>query len=94
MIFGFAYQASREARMLSGCSQGLEVDISICHLQVSQSVHQIGARGLDLPEERLADGLRGGVVLLLEAVGAGNAAALRVEHRHLDAGIMRSSSIE
>ena len=38
MIFGFAYQASREARMLSGCSQGLEVDISICHLQVSQSV--------------------------------------------------------
>ena len=33
-----ARYASLEARMCRGCSHGFEVDISICHLQVSQSV--------------------------------------------------------
>ena len=38
-----AFYASLEARMCSGCSHGFEVDISICHLQVSQSVATMSA---------------------------------------------------
>lgn len=45
--------------------------------------HAIGCKGFDLRKERSADGLRHFVVFALEAVGARNATALRIEHREL-----------
>ncbi len=48
--------------------------------------HQIGGEAVDLIKQPLTDGLAGLVVLRLEAVGAGDAAALGLQHRHLDPG--------
>ncbi|MNS85614.1 hypothetical protein D3C72_1194820 [compost metagenome] len=48
--------------------------------------HQIGGEAIDLIKEPLTYGLAGLVVLRLEAVGTGDAAALGVEHGHLDPG--------
>ncbi len=48
--------------------------------------YQIGGQTVDLIEQPLADGLAGFVVLRLEAVGAGDTAALGLQYRHLDPG--------
>ena len=85
----------------SGCQNGQRMfapfgrrhlDLPLARLAIGG--HEIGSRGFDLPEQRFPDRLGGRIILLLESIGPGNPATLRVEHKYLYAGIIRNNSME